>query len=145
MENWIKLRELEAPHELTGNAEGDQGINVQVTLSPYDIPVAVRTSEEPGKRLFVIEFKYISGNDEPRETKVEDASVRILTGKKSGRLFRLEVAGAVGELTIAHQRKVDETLDRLYDEESTRSWRHAGNYHLAKEILDSNAFFGHAG
>ena len=84
--NWLFTSARESlPHEekkLVG------GVQCSVSLSPYDIPQAVRGYEDKKTGFFVIEFKYPT--DEPISEKIHNQFTRVDIGINSGRIYRLK-------------------------------------------------------
>lgn len=112
-----------------------EGLNVEVFLSPYDVPEAVRGIRDERSNHFVIEFKYIGG-EEPVETELQgDLAFKI--GKHSKRLYKIEIADAafgdkksVGLSLLLP--KVDTAIDTLA--KNPKAMRRVGNYKAAKKI-----------
>jgi hypothetical protein len=73
--------------------ETKKGVHVEVSLSPYDIPEALRGYYSEDKKKFIIELKYIS-DETLVEKKVSD-HMQLLEGKNSQRLygFRIDAQG----------------------------------------------------
>ena len=67
MNTWLPVQEREFDKS---NSKTHDGITIQVSLSPYDIPEAVRGFREANTPWFVIEFRYISS--EPTRTQELD-------------------------------------------------------------------------
>jgi hypothetical protein len=138
MAEWLKLDPAEfskAEHKSL------HGVDVEVYLSPYDIPEAVRGSYNKENRRFLIEFKYIGG-DEPLETETDNRSGAILKiGRHSKRIYQIEIdMDSTKEKMIGLRLilpKVDRVLNKLAKDFS--STRHMGNYEVAKEILAKRA------
>jgi hypothetical protein len=105
------------------------------TVSPYDIPEAMRVRvEDRDGDVLVIEFRYTT--EEPLVWKSRGDRVSLGIGKNSGRLYKIHarmpgvsagdrVRVTVGEAGVA--------IDRLVGEESL-SRRHE-NYGIAKNLL----------
>jgi hypothetical protein len=132
MSDWLTLNPAalnKARHEQI------RGVEVQVLLSPYDVPEAVRGYYDRHIRRFVIEFRYISG-DESLIPDAQDEHITLKIGRNSHRLYRIEIdvdrlkAPAVA-LKLVHA--VDQAIDRLV-QRSRRSPRE-GNYEVAKEVI----------
>ncbi|HEX8398808.1 MAG TPA: hypothetical protein VF644_15350 [Pyrinomonadaceae bacterium] len=66
-----------------------RGNEVELFVSPYDIPKAVRASLDEDKRYLTIEFKYL--NEEPTEDKKENNYVEYKLGKASHRLQAIKI------------------------------------------------------
>lgn len=112
-----------------------EGLNVEVFLSPYDMPEAVRGLREEHPDKFVIEFKYIGGEEEVETETQGDLAFKI--GKHSKRLYSIEVADtAFGDkksvgLSLMLP-KLDTAIDKLA--ENPKAIRRIGNYKAAKEV-----------
>jgi hypothetical protein len=116
MSEWLKLD----PRKLNpARREQIRGVEVEVFLSPYDVPDAVRGDFDDEVRRFVIEFKYPTGG-ETLVSSDDDRHVRLFTGRHSGRVYRIEVdvealeAKAVGLRVHGPKliEEVDEAIDR---------------------------------
>lgn len=70
-------------------ADSERGVRVELSLSPYDVPEAVRGYFSEDIRRFVIEFRYIQ--DEPWERREAGEHVTLRVGKGSQRLYGIEV------------------------------------------------------
>lgn len=82
---WISLANEHFPMEGTSL----QGVKVDVLVSPYDIPEAVRGYLDEQQECFVIEFKYISS--EPTIERAQDENVTLRVGRNSGRLYAIHL------------------------------------------------------
>jgi hypothetical protein len=111
---------------------------VEVFVSPYDVPEAVRGRYDEKAKRFVIEFKYL--DDEKASGEHEGEPVALRVGKNSGRLFGIQIdvealkskdnavlLGAVTEFIAnamtAFQAKPKPDVSRL------------DNYQVAKEVI----------
>jgi hypothetical protein len=117
-----------------------RGVNVELLVSPYDIPEAVRGWFDETRKLFVIDFKYMA--DEPRETKRHDRYTTLVVGKNSCRLYGMELdvkalqAERIElkiELKIAVVNEVNEALEGLVRQPLAPS--RLDNYILAKNAV----------
>jgi hypothetical protein len=133
MSNWIRLNtdELNSPRK-----EKVRGVDVEVFVSPYDLPEAVSGEYDATIKRFVIEFKYITSGE--KQVVGGDAeNMRLLVGENSGRLYRVEVdvnalrASRINLIVLPG--KVDEAIDHL----AARKQRKAsqGNYRIAKQVI----------
>lgn len=86
MERWVQLdtKVLDKPKVKDLN-----GIRVAVSLSPYDIPSAVRGFRDPQSKWFVIEFRYLT--EEAKSEPIGDERVKIVNGLKSQRIYQIHV------------------------------------------------------
>lgn len=137
MPRWIKLdaEALNKPHH-----ENIRGVDVEVFLSPYDVPEAVRGLYDDTIERFVIEFRYLA-EEEPLAADAHDAHVALKIGRNSRRLYRIEMdvnrlkADCVALRLHVPQlvEEVDEALEKLARTSERVSRR--GNYQLAKDVI----------
>ena len=62
---------------------------VEVFVSPYDVPEAVRGRYDEKAKKFVIEFKYLDDERTSEEHQGEPVAIRV--GKNSGRLLGIQI------------------------------------------------------
>lgn len=88
MDGWIELDPewLDRRREMNTTTDG---VEVQVFVSPYDVPDAVRAHRDTEADYFVIEFRYIQ--DEPWSRHPCNRMVALRTGSHSGRLLGVEI------------------------------------------------------
>lgn len=134
MSEWLDVnpKEFSKPEQLR-----IRGVNVDVFLSPYDMPEAVRGTYDKNEQKFTIEFRYIGG-DEPLERDVQDKTT-ISVGKRSKRIYKIELTQVelTNKMSVGLRLmlpKVDAALDRL--EHDYASAQRSGNYQIAKKILE---------
>lgn len=70
-------------------SEGEKGISIKVSLSPFDVPDAVRGNYDEQLKRFIIEFRYIQ--DEPWERMDAGEHVAFRIGRTSHRLYGIEL------------------------------------------------------
>lgn len=95
-----------------------RGVNLNVTLSPFDIPENVTSdfNEKTGRLL--LRFEY-SNAGEKLVCKSKQASLKVVTGKTSGRIYELDIdtskffSGDVSEieLTVSVERIEEEIAE----------------------------------
>jgi hypothetical protein len=115
-------------------------VNVQVYLSPYDVPEAVSRHYDEALKRFVIEFRY-PGGGEPLTPEARDEYVTLQVGRNSGRICRIEIdvnalqATLVGLsiLAPALSQAVDKAIEGLARAPTHRS--REGNYRIAKRVV----------
>lgn len=114
-----------------------RGVDVEVAVAPQDVPETVGGGYDSSSRHFVIEFRYFSG-DEPSVLEKQDGPVKLFVGKKTGRLYRIEIDAVrlnADEVKVSVLvRKVDEAIGRLAKVPRLRFRQ--GNYQVAKEVVD---------
>lgn len=89
--NWVYLdtdtidRDVNKEHrKLIG------GVDVLVRLSPYDVPIAMRSTIDTDHDRVKLEFRYI-GSDESLDVIPVADNMDVLLGKTSGRLYAISV------------------------------------------------------
>jgi hypothetical protein len=135
MQEWL---EVDLDTEKLKQSRKIRGVVVELLVSPYDVPEAVRGFFDKETNRFAVEFKYIGSGDEPKKNNQQDRFLNFRIGENSGRLYRLEIdvealkANSV-ELRMLVEREVSEALDQLIQ----RSGRvnRQDNYRLAKEAI----------
>lgn len=135
MSNWIKLDQSRL---MQGQDVVRDGVHVQVFVSPYDIPEAVRGERDKETGRFTIEFRYLSDDNSFLCESNDEKTVCLIVGKNSGRLCRIELdlnklgVGRVGLSIIPTvEHAVDEAINRLVIERMPKQ----RNYNLAKEVI----------
>lgn len=69
--------------------EGEKGVSIKVSLSPFDVPDAVRGNYDERLKRFIIEFRYIQDEPWARMDAGEHVAFRI--GRTSHRLYGIEL------------------------------------------------------
>lgn len=118
MSHWLKLetqilRDIRKEHSELKDADG---IKVEVSPSPYEVPLEVRGEVDKAHRRFIIEFKYLQ--DEPWRLQKSESDVELRVGKYSKRLYRIEISLPVAEIKDMTRRvwargKVNSALEEL--------------------------------
>jgi len=111
------------------SSEEVSGVEIRAYASPYDVPEAIRFYEYPDKCHFLIEFKYIGG-EEAVTPSIEDEYIKLWLGRDSRRLCRVELDLKQYEPDVVYR-----VIDRLASE--SQSPPRQGNYQIAKEVLES--------
>lgn len=126
-QQWLAL----SPAEFQSDSEQTlKGLVFHVSMSPYDIPQAVRGEFDEDRKRFVIEFRYIS----PEETASRqiDEHVILHVGENSGRLCGIEAdveAMNVNAVLLRIDRAAEESINP----------RLKPNYDVAKKIITEKA------
>ena len=84
---WLRVNphDYDQPHEI-----GMADVEVNVFISPFEIPRGVRGFYDQARKRFVIEFKYIT--HEPREvSEGGPPEVQTVLGRKTGRILGFEI------------------------------------------------------
>jgi hypothetical protein len=135
---WIKLDPQFFSARATQRKRQD-GIQIAVSLSPYDIPDAVRGRFESRLGRFVIEFSYIEAEKWDLHPHREGLFLRV--GKNSGRLYGIEVDvkqhhGQPIALTMRLPKLVSKAIDAELAQNRKADSRQE-NYELAKSVLSN--------
>lgn len=108
------------------------GTSVEVFASPYEVPIAVRGGVNLQSGNFVVEFKYIGG-EEPLFVVTPTNELQLELGRNSKRIFRLELASKAAGIKPTIQ-DVVLALDRAIADLSNKE-----NYDLAKLVVKERA------
>jgi hypothetical protein len=129
--DWIAVdpRNLNKPQRQQTNS----GVEIELYMSPYDIPQAVNGRYDESKKRFVIEFSYIAG-DEPRKCVPQDEHLSLYVGKQTNRLYAIEVdIDALQAETVALT--VSQRIQNAMDALSSQPPR--ANHQIAREVIRS--------
>jgi hypothetical protein len=129
--DWIKINKeaIDKPRQMEF-----RGLQIEVTVSPYDLPEAVRSFSDDGK--FIIEFKYLGAE----ETISRDLgnSVRIEAGRNTQRVHRIELeldmwSAAEKGVRISMVEKAMESLGKDSSHKSRTT-----NHEVVREVILDN-------
>jgi hypothetical protein len=132
---WITLANEHFPVEGTSL----NGIKVDVLVSPYDVPEAVRGYFCDERQCFIIEFKYIS--PEPTVERSQDENVKLSIGRHSGRLYAIHLdlrkfnANSV-QLRLEVAKALRNVMTHLVQQPV--SPMRTSNYKMAKSVIEEN-------
>lgn len=133
MAEWIKTDPTVLNKPFSENV---RGVQINVLLSPHDVPTGVRGYYDENISRFVIEFRYL---DEERSTKEpHDDNITLRIGQSSRRLLGIEVnvdllrAQSVA-LNMLVPEIISNALDRLVKEKVDK--RREGSYMMAKDVV----------
>ena len=90
MAEWLRLD----PHEFEragAETRKESDVEITVSISPYDVPEAVRGFFNERLKRFVIEFKYLQRDPLVTETDPDAPGIAVRVGKRSKRLYGIEV------------------------------------------------------
>ena len=133
---WVEVPsdKLLAPHK-----EKIKNVELQVFVSPHDVPRRVRGAYDEITNHFVIEFRYIDDDHFDTPHISDDGVVTVFTGAFSGRIGKIDVdvqkvsAQAVS-LKIAAIHVAENYLQRFANAQTTLASRL--NSQAAKEALE---------
>jgi hypothetical protein len=127
-----------------------KGVEVELFVSPYDVPEAVRGRYDSDKRKFIIDFKYVG--DEATTT-AEFEHVTYTVGESSARLYGLMIdvdtleVGSVGVSVEFHDKDGQELAARIINKVTgaidnlirrhpiAKSKEREDNYQMAKRAI----------
>ena len=114
-----------------------RGVKVEVSMSPYDVPIGVRGYAEENSDFFVIEFKYRTTDERTRSMPHRD-HVFVEVGVNSRRIYRIKLD--VKQLNCeAVALEVKEAIEQTLSELGpTASNRLADTYRLNESIILKN-------
>ena len=127
---WIRVNphDYDQPHEI-GMAE----VEVNVFISPFEIPRGVRGFYDEARKRFVIEFKYITR--EPSElSEGGPPEIRTVVGRKTGRILGFEIDVDRLQATSVSLRlgAIDQALEAV---RRNSSLRRPENSRIASKVL----------
>lgn len=139
MSDWIRIDPSLSSEAI---APEQEGVQINLIMSPFDVPRFMRGSFDAASRRFIIEFKYIG--EEPIKRQESDKNITLRVGKHSGRLYGIEVN--VEELGVnavqlrVHIPKVidnaiDKQIQRLEMSERPQRLNRRANFEVAKRAL----------
>jgi hypothetical protein len=132
---WIPIANLSPRPE----RRDSQGVRVDLLVSPYDIPEALRGEYVREKGYFQIEFKYISSEDTYEKPEMENVTVRL--GRNSGRLYAIELdVNALQATSVELRIKIAEELKNAlkYLIKKPLNPLRTSNYSMAKEAVEKH-------
>lgn len=109
-----------------------RGVEVQLLVSPYDIPEAVRGFYNNELQRFVIEFRYIGDEGKEERHDYPHDNVSLVISKRSGRLLKvfLDLDAMNAEAVRLNVRAAIEELVKERKRDSREE-----NYEIAQQIL----------
>lgn len=131
---WLTLN----PSDFAAKTRHDADVQIRYSVSPYDVPEAVRGDFSPTAQRFLIEFKYLQS--EKKLVNLTDPDVKEITlrvGRDTGRVYLIEVdveklkAKSVALSMVVG--KVEQALDRF--QHSSRSHRDE-NVRVTQEVIN---------
>lgn len=123
---------------LDGKANNESAFHIttdhmKISLSPYDIPVAVRGYTEEDQ-FYVIEFRYLT--DEPVEVEKRGNLLQCGVGVNSGRIYRVCID--IHELKKFVQSDAVKNVYGALEQFPHNSDRLTRSYSLARSAIDAN-------
>ena len=130
MSRWIQVDQKTVnPPRL----ERHQGVNLQVMVSPYDVPEAIRGEYDQGIKKFVVELKYLSAEEPPYEKLTKGGGIVLYVGERTKRIYRIEI-----DVDALDATQVSLIIGRLEDAiDELPAVTRSGNYGAAKRAIES--------
>lgn len=136
MTDWIALDQLAiARGSLESNSE--RGVRIDIAVSPFDVPEALRGSFDATINRFVIEFKYMQ--DDPWIRQEGDEHLALRVGRHSGRLYGIEVdLAALDAAHLALRLKVPEIVEEMLERMSAEKtpMKRRFNYRVLRNLVE---------
>lgn len=128
---WMDIREMSTP-ALTPMK---RGVLIELSLSPYDVPEAMRGFYDKKTKRFVIEFRYI--DDEPSQIVESSEHASFSVGRHTKRIqaIRLDVdAMKVNRVMLKLEREAEQAISKLSSIESHGAAPLA-NYEIMRSLI----------
>ena len=109
--NWIPvdLGSYDEPREIGMSAD----VEVNVFISPFEIPRAVRGYYDDAQNLFRIEFKYITHEKPIARSDIGPSEVTTIVGSKTGRILGFEIdVDALGATSVSLGVRAEEEVHK---------------------------------
>ncbi len=134
MAEWIEVDQsaLAEPRTETRN-----GASWRVSVSPLDIPEAVRADYDKAIKRLAIQFKYLTEDEPTVETIEQDIS--LFLGRNSHRLHRIEIqVEGPGERAKWEEvaKAIGRSIERFMSTSRIKPNR-LGNYRAAEQIIET--------
>lgn len=132
MDSWIPVNTSEI-NEL--RVVSLHGVNVNVYLSPYDVPRGIRGYFDREADRFAIEFQYIV-KEPTKKLDGKDGVVTVYVGKNSGRLYRILIN--VNKIKVDHvalEVRVSELVSEKISELKKKMQKRKENYDVAGRVI----------
>lgn len=128
---WIELEERDFADTAAPHQEEVRGIVLEVRVSPFSLPEAVKGTYDPESRLFEIRFRYLDGEEDAQLCQTH-GHVRVFEGRNSGRIMRIEV-----DVDALGVEAVQLALKAIEQREQHASRQQRPNFGAALEALRS--------
>ena len=109
-----------------------EGIKIEVSLSPYDVPEAVRGSYCAERKKFIIFFKYLS-KEATRPRRISE-HISVNEGVRSNRMYEIEIEIDVTALNVEQiQLEVTPILKDFYESLPEPKHRNSSDDSISRE------------
>lgn len=109
-------------------------VEINVLVSPYDVPERVRGAFDNSLNRFVIEFQYMG--DEPWRCEAPDPHMTLRVGRNSNRLYGIEVdVHGLRAKSVTLNLSVPDLVNNALESQSRRSDVPRENYDLARQLI----------
>lgn len=131
---WIQLdpNEYDEPREI-----GMADVEVDVFISPFEIPRGVRGYYDKARKRFVIQFKYIATHEPIDRLSTEPSQVQTFIGRNSGRIyeFEIDVDGLGAQSVSLRLRAAQEAIEAMREHVPSSGAKPWWNSHVANRVL----------
>lgn len=131
MNKWVTVPQSIAQN-IPPSIQKVRGMSIQVHVSPFDIPQAIRGRYDDASRRFVIELQYMG--KERTEIRELSPQVILLVGRRTGRIYEIQVdvhSENIGAIRI----QLMNSAAQVPDSNSPDARRRVQQYHVAGEAL----------
>lgn len=138
MSDWLTIDPQRISSAST-TRKAEKGVELTISLSPYDIPDGVRSRNDEESRRFIIDFSYIE--DEPWDVASHSKYVSLKLGKFSGRLRGIELhLDAIAEDRVSIRMEVPNLVSKAIKNlpKTPRHKRRTQNYLIATRVLSEH-------
>jgi hypothetical protein len=135
MSDWLTIDPQRLSSASTKRS-AEKGVELTISLSPYDIPDGVRSRTDAESRRFIIEFSYIE--DEPWDFVNHGKYVSLKLGKQSGRLRGIELnLASIAEDQVSIRMEVPNLVSKAIKNlpKTPLHKRRLQNYLIATRVL----------
>jgi hypothetical protein len=137
MKQWI---EVPPAQTFSSHSERLAGTDVDVFISPYNVPRAICAEKSPDGEHFMIYIKYLDGEEGPGgETRTSpDGVVRVFYGKTSGRVAQLEITLSRSKERANRLRRTIEKIEKALSDFQANEQKPSRklNYRAASEAIE---------
>ncbi len=142
MQEWVPLNRLKVNQ---ATKQIIDGVELEIYVSPYDVPEGVRGNFNADKKHFVIDFRYAGGETENLYSEEVEPHITLHLGRNSRRIYHIvvdtvslgakEVGLVLGVELVKNQ--VQHAIDTLAEKPGLAT--RLGNYRLTKKVIADNS------
>ncbi len=132
MENWVMVDQKDLMKKI--GQKKVKGVGINLFLSPYDIPEAVKGDYDEKAGQFIISFNYFTGVED-LQSEITDKNVTLKVGKNSNRIYKIVINVKALGAKVVQLALLKEVINNF---EARSKSRNVENYEVAKRILSEN-------